>query len=852
MALGIGREYSGEALNQIAFPLGGLGAGCLHIGGQGQLRDFCLFNVPGLGNCPMTFASLFCEDDTGRSSFRVLEAPVPAGDIFTHGRFGNGLLRSGHEGLPHMERATFKAAFPFAEVTLTDPAMPVTVELSGWSPFVPRDPDTSGLPAAFLSYTVNNRRKVPLRIQFAFNAQYPIAERGEHPTVTHRRSGQAHGLQFTSGLSPDAANYATISVASPLRDGKANCAWFRGGWFDALSVLAGDLSCGTLRAARQQKDGPGTSQRFGATLFWDLELGPQQKIEIPLVYTWHTPNSDFSFALDENSCMGVDHERTYQPYYRHRFDDAWAVARTAIRQHDHLKEESERFSRALYGSTLPAEVLDAVGSNLAILKSPTVMRQSDGSLWCWEGCLPGAGCCPGSCTHVWNYAQAIPYLFPQLERTLRDQEFKWSMNESGHVTYRAALPTATVNHDFHSAADGQLGGIIKLYRDWQISGDDTWLAERFPAARLSLDYCINTWDPDRTGTLVEPHHNTYDIEFWAPDIMCTGIYLAALEAFNAMARHLGEHELAADYEILLESGKTACEALLWNGEYYQQSTDWRNTRAASELDKWTGAEGRLNDGAYSAEAMKLVKKEGPKYQYGNGCLADGLIGQWFAWLYDLPEVLPPARISKHLDAVYRHNFRTRLDNHVNPQRPGYALGSDPGLLICTWPRGGQPSLPFVYSNEVWTGIEYQVASSLIFDGQPEKGLEIVRAARSRYDGRARNPFNEYECGNYYARALASYALLTAMTGFRYSAVEKQLSLSPVGARKGKCFFSTDAAWGVVHYNLATRRLRIEILGGSLQIRSVEVRDRETGQVYAATPEPALVTRDDATIKLTPV
>jgi hypothetical protein len=217
-----------------------------------------------------------------------------------------------------------------------------------------------------------------------------------------------------------------------------------------------------------------------------------------------------------------------------------------------------------------------------------------------------------------------------------------------------------------------------------------------------------------------------------------------------------------------------------------------------------------------------MQHEGPKYLYGNGCLADGVIGEWFAHLLDLPATLPTRRVRMHLQAVYRHNHRQTLTEHVNPQRPSYALGHESGLVLCTWPRGGKPSLPFVYSDEVWTGIEYQVASNLIFEGLLEEGLEVVKSARSRYDGRVRNPWNEYECGNYYARALASYALLPAITGFHYSAVEKRLRISPRLGPSGRFFFATDSAWGTIRYDLAHRRLDIMVEEGVLGLRKVEV------------------------------
>jgi hypothetical protein len=194
----------------------------------------------------------------------------------------------------------------------------------------------------------------------------------------------------------------------------------------------------------------------------------------------------------------------------------------------------------------------------------------------------------------------------------------------------------------------------------------------------------------------------------------------------------------------------------------------------------------------------LLQKEGPKYQYGIGCLSDGVLGAWLAQVCGLDSPLDNKKVQSHLLSVYKYNFKTDLEDYSNPQRSTFALGREGGLLLCSWPKGGRLSIPFVYSNEVWTGIEYQVASHLIFTDKVKEGLEIVRACRKRYDGIIRNPFDEYECGHWYARALASYALIEGLTGVRYDAVEKTLY---VHSRIGDfvSFLSTNSGFANVLY-----------------------------------------------------
>ncbi len=225
----------------------------------------------------------------------------------------------------------------------------------------------------------------------------------------------------------------------------------------------------------------------------------------------------------------------------------------------------------------------------------------------------------------------------------------------------------------------------------------------------------------------------------------------------------------------------------------------------------------------SSEMQKLLKREGPKYQYGNGCLSDGVLGAWMAGIYGINTPLAQEKVRQTLQAIFKHNFKTDLSQHANAQRPGYAMGHEPGLLLCTWPRGGKPTLPFVYSDEVWTGIEYQVASHLIAEGFVKEGLTIVKALRTRYDGRIRNPWNEYECGNYYARAMASYALLGALAGFRYSAAQRTLWFSPqLSVRPFKTFFCTALGFGTIV--LDARTLRVQMLEGELPLEKLVLAD----------------------------
>ena len=350
---------------------------------------------------------------------------------------------------------------------------------------------------------------------------------------------------------------------------------------------------------------------------------------------------------------------------------------------------------------------------------------------------------------------------------------------------------------------------MKVHRDWRIGGDTEWLREMWPHVKQSLEYCIGTWDPDERGALFEPHHNTYDIEFWGPDGMCTSFYLGALVAAARMAEALDED--AARYRELYERGRAFMEESLWNGEYFIQKIIWNDLRAPDPTEYTPLA----HAGRHSPEAAELIRKEGPKYQYGNGCLADGVLGAWMAVVCGLGEILDTEKIRRHLMAVYRHNLRHDLSEHFNPQRPSFAVGHEGGLLLCTWPHDDALTFPFPYSNEVWTGIEYQVASHCMHMGLVEEGRDIVRTARDRYNSGIRNPFNEYECGHWYARAMSSYGMLQTFAGVRYDAVDRTLTVAPPVDGDVRVFLSTATGYGTA--GIRNGEPFLDVLSGAIPV-----------------------------------
>jgi uncharacterized protein (DUF608 family) len=808
--------YEGEHLSKLAFPLGGIGAGMICFEGTGAFSHVSIRHKPEIYNEPMMFAALWVEGHGAR----VLEGPVPEWKLFFPWG-GTNRLSSGNGGggksygLPRFDSARFTTRFPFGQVDLGK-AGPVSVSLTAWSPFIPGDADASSLPVAALEISVRNRGKSRVRAAASFHAASPgpFTPAAERPASFFAAGGNTvdalpDGFVLRSAGSPerpwDAGAFAAVIPEAAAR---GNAAWFRGGWWDPLTLLWKQVCAGGPEAAPAPSDGPPSP---GGSVAFPFTLKPGETRTVRVLLAWHVPASELRSGKGVRD--DVEPPGTYVPWYAGRYASVEAVLADWRRRYGQLREASERFADCLYDTTLPPAVVEAVAANLTILRSPTVLRQADGRLWCWEGCCDTRGCCPGSCTHVWNYAQALAHLFPGLERGLRESEFFESQAADGRQEFRVALPIRPTVAERPPAADGQLGGVVKVYREWRVSGDTAWLRKMWPQVRQSLAFAVEHWDPDHTGVPVEPHHNTYDIEFWGPDGMCGTFALAALRAAALMAAAVGDD--GRPWQELYEKGKRRLESELYDGEYFVQHVQWKGMRAGDPSSFATLDQTKYN----SAEAMALLQAEGPKYQYGAGCLSDGVLGAWLAEICGIGEVVDRGKITSHLAAVFKHNFRADLGGHTNPQRPTYALNAEGGLLLCTWPKGGEPSLPFVYSNEVWTGIEYQAASHLMLRGRVSDGLAIVEAARRRYDGRVRNPFNEYECGHWYGRALASYALIESLAGARYDAVDRALTLEPRIAGDFRSFLATATGYGTV----GVRRGKpfVEVRSGTIAVDRID-------------------------------
>ncbi len=802
------RSFTGRQLSEIAFPLGGVCAGSISLGGRGQLRDWEIFNRPDKGNSPSyAFPAIWAQAAGGAAVARVLEsriAPPYEGQTGLGWRNAPGLMR--------LESATFTGEFPLARVDFAEPTLPVRVSLEAFSPFVPHEPDDSGLPVAVLRYRVTNPGRAAAKVSIAWSIDSPVgpigpagrAPRGDTRVNEHRASPHLEGLYMSDPDLPASAPLKGSFVLAALDPGDARVTWLRGwprgAWWNSPMLFWDDFSAdGEL--------GPEPAERNAtAALCLGRTLAPGAHADYTFLLAWHFPNRTprrcgwTAPKGEEDTLIGN--------WYTTRFPDAWAAAEYAAGHLPALEKKTRRFVAALRESTIPGAVKDAASANLSTLVTQVCFRTADGEFHGFEGANDQGGCCHGSCTHVWNYETTTSHLFPTFARSLRGTSFLYDLDDAGALHFRESLPHRKPLLGF-AAADGQMGQIIHAYIDWRLSGDSAWLRGLWPEIKKALEFAWTPggWDANRDGVMEGVQHNTYDVEFYGPNPLCGLLYLGALRAAEEMARAAGDETSAAEYRRIFESGKSWVDANLFNGEYYVQQV-----RGVAKEDIAPALRGPMG----SEDTVH------PQYQVGRGCLADQLIGQYLADVAGLGPLVEPAHIRKTLESIYRYNYRHTLVNHECVERT-YVLNGEAALLVCDYGKAERPHIPFPYYQEAWTGIEYLVASHMLFAGMTREGLELCRSVRLRFDGEKRNPWDEPECGHHYARAMSAWSGVLALSGFRYHGAEQAIEIkAPAGHR---CFWATGTGWGTFHVTRTGAAIRVE--HGSLAVRQCTVNGKKS-------------------------
>jgi len=825
--------YTGSKTREISFPLGGIGTGSIGLAGNGRLVDWEIFNRPNKGSVNGFSHFAIRAEQNGQ----VIDARVLHGDLHPpysgslngsmYNSFGFGPGREHLTGLPHFGSVAFGGEFPIAQLAFEEApqhekTFPARVELLAFNPFIPLNEFDSGIPAAMLAFDVTNTDHEPLTYQITGTLSNPLPANNLH--TVYDQGGQVFLHLRSDAIGADLLANGDLTLAVEGGEISSQAYWFRGAWFDSLEVYWHEQSTlpGGLKPRSYPPDAPGNKDSGSLASRFTLQPGETQQVRF--VITWNFPiYENYWNEASAQAAQEIGIAPRWKNYYATQFESSFSSAQYALDSWDRLYAETLAFKDALYSSTLDPVVIEAVAANLSVLKTAVVARLEDGTFYGFEGAHPQAGCCEGSCTHVWNYTQAAPFLFPALERSMRSVDFNLNQRADGAMRFRLPLPAvlpAEVYWSFHPCADGQFGNVLKAYADWKISGDTAWLRQHWMAIQRAIEFAWAPtneyhWDPEKSGVLTGRMHHTLDMELFGPSSWLNGFYLAALKAGAEIAEALGEPGKAQEYREIFARGKQWMEANLFNGEYYIQRVDLGDRSQPERFDVagiyWDDEHGEI------------------KYQIGEGCEIDQLLAQWHANLYGLGEIFDPVHARTALESLYKYNFKQPMRDFYNPCRI-FALNDEAGLVMCSWPgHVRKPLIPVPYSQEVMTGFEYAAASLMIQSGLVEEGLQVVRAVRDRYDGEKRNPWNEIECGSNYARTMASYALLLAFSGFQFDLSQHHIGFNPLHAGDAafQVFWSIGSGWGI--FRLSPETVRLEILYGDLRLARLDLPFLQEGE-----------------------
>ncbi|MCP3931066.1 MAG: hypothetical protein GY705_18440 [Bacteroidetes bacterium] len=824
------KTYTGEYLSEVAMPLGGIGTGTVSIGGRGDLRDWELGNRGALGwtpgvklveptiaNAPF-FALYFKEEGDEKGQLRLLEGPISESKYY--GDWGCDIYNA---GFPRFEEAEFKAAYPLAQLSFKHKDVPLDVRLKAFNPMIPGDEDNSSIPVAILTYSVKNNSDKTL--EFAVCGMIPNyigidgwGGKTNQNENEYRDENSLKGLyMFSNGVDSSDVNWGTMAL-STNSNGKVTyrTSWAKLGWnwtfrefiddftsdgelinlgFDAD---AGDFATGDMLGEEIKNKEKFSLKTPPATLSVKETIGPGEEKEVTFYITWNFPNRR-GWDLGKNKANKFGTDKIVGNYYSTRYTDAWDVAQNVNKNITSLEKKTVDFVSAFCESDIPESIKEAALFNSCNLRSQTVFQTADGYPFGFEGtgsvqgtklgAASASGWGLGTCFHVWNYESTVPFLFGDLSMKFRELEFLHATHDNGAMSHRIGLPLDEKAKSFkHWAADGQMGTLIKVYRDWQLSSNDEKLNEMWPFIKKAMSFAwTGIWDTNKDGVMEGSQHNTMDIDYHGPNPQMAAWYLGALKASIEMADYMGDKAFKKECEDLFQKGQKWVDSNLFNGEYYEQIIPEDHNKVA---------------------------------QLGKGCLVDQLVGQYLSHTAGLGYVLNEDNVSKTLESIMKYNWVDDFNNHTNTFR-SFGLGNEAGLIMASYPKGELLDFPFPYYTEIMTGFEYSTAVHMIYEGQSENGEKVFEAIRNRFDGKKRNPFNEGEFGHRYARAMAAWGGVIAWTGFEYSGVDKSMKFTD---KPGKYFWSNGYAWGMceIAKDGDNYKVALGVLHGKVELNTLQL------------------------------
>ncbi|RPE14280.1 hypothetical protein EGT74_00250 [Chitinophaga lutea] len=780
---------SRNELQFLGMPVGGLHAGTVYVGGDGRLWLWQVYNETiestHEGIDPKT---VNWHDGTKLRKIRVRDGaayvePAMADNkrVLEQGfavkveQEGKTWVRELRED--HWDEIRFEAAYPMAVITYTGKNAPVEVRLKVYSPFVPLNADDSSLPATILRAEIKNISGRPMQASLV-----GWMENGVNKITAKAGSGKKQSKvisadTFTSihfGYNTSDAELLTAKDAGSMSISLMGKAATTHASFNPWPVTAESFGNNTAAAAEADGD-----DKLVGALAVSQQMAPGDTMEADYFITWHFNNPHPGLKkLVKDADGGFE--------YAVRFKDAAATAAYLAAHFKRLTTLTERWQQTWNDSTLPHWFLERTFVNIGTLATANTYRFASGRFWGWEG----VGACAGTCTHVWQYGHTAARIFPSIERDQRQRvdlgvAFK---EDSGAIIFRA-------ENENRPAIDGQAGTILRIYREHQMSKDDAFLRANWPKIKKAVQFML-AQDKNGDGMTDSPMENTLDAVWEGEIAWIVGLCIAAARAAQSMAEETGDTTFAKTCAAYVQKGKANMEKELFNGEYFIHRPD--------------AVQGRKKLGSY------------------NTCHIDQVYGQSWAFQVGLPRVLDRDKSLSALKALWKYNFTMDVGPYIKTHTGGrpYALEGEGGMIMNTNPRnepkpyGEDVTWQLGYFHECMSGFEHQVAAHMMAEGMADEALVLTRVIHDRYHGAKRNPYNEIECSDHYARAMASYGTFISACGFEYHGPKKYIGFAPrVSPENFKAAFTAAEGWGTYSQQAgaAGQQHELKVVFGNLPV-----------------------------------
>ncbi len=568
-------------------------------------------------------------------------------------------------------------------------------------------------------------------------------------------------LSPPTGLPPNASSFGTMVVCSTSPKALAT------GW-DDLGALWKDFS---KDGRLERRTAHGLGKPLGGAVCVPLRLGPGEEGEAAFLWTWHFPNHY------DRMKTNIGH------MYCNWFRDALDVAKYVAKGLRDLERRTREFHDALYNSTLPYWLADAISAQMSTLTKSTWWDRS-GNFGVWEG----MNCCCGlSTTDVGHYGSwMVLLLFPELEKNqlLRLGKFQAKDGWIPHL-----FPGTFSRIDGYWRVDMNEQWVLMALRDYLWTGDREFFERAWPTFKRAVEWGF-TKDEDGDG-IVNIHGSALTYDGWPHEgtsVYIASLWLSALKAAERAATEMGDKEFARRCREAFRKAQKSTVDELWDSKWGYFIL-WHDIRS-----------GRKDE----------------------GLMLDGMNGQWYAHLLGLGYILDPEKVRSHLRNAFRYN---RV--HVR-KGMAYMVG-DYGYCYVNgyWPKG--PGLKVGHQwGSPWTGTEYAFASHLILEGMVEEGLQVARDVYERYKV-AGMTWNHIECGTHYYRPMVVITVLLALLGERYDATKGLLEFSPrLKAPEIRAPFILPSGWGIYE-----RRLEE---GGQKVVLSVKEGKVEFSRLLLSSPK----------------